>query len=78
MKESCSLDAAARGGETLEKVGELTNLTRERIRQVEVKALAKIEALGAGIGLLDHVDGRRVDNGKRRLPILVEDDGDDA
>ena len=74
LVDSCALDVADRGGETLERVGELTNLTRERIRQVEVKALAKIEALGAAIGLTDHVDGRRSNDGKRRLPILDEID----
>lgn len=45
LSESCSLDIADHGGTTLEDVGAIMNLTRERIRQVEVKALAKIEAL---------------------------------
>jgi hypothetical protein len=45
MAESCALDVADRGGTTLEDVGAIMNLTRERIRQVEVKALAKLEAL---------------------------------
>lgn len=44
MEESCALDVADRGGITLEEVGEITNLTRERIRQVEVRGLAKIKA----------------------------------
>lgn len=43
MQESCALDVADRGGITLEEVGEITNLTRERIRQVEVRGLAKIK-----------------------------------
>lgn len=34
---SCVLDVADRGGMTLEEVGGVTNLTRERIRQIEVK-----------------------------------------
>jgi len=33
--ESCSLDVADRGEQTLEDIGLLTNLTRERIRQIE-------------------------------------------
>jgi hypothetical protein len=41
MVESCSLDVADRGGETLETVGALMNVTRERIRQLEEKASAK-------------------------------------
>lgn len=42
LNESCALDVADQGGETLEVVGELMNMTRERVRQVEEKALVKI------------------------------------
>jgi hypothetical protein len=42
LAETCALDVAARGGETLEEVGGLLNITRERIRQVEVRALLKL------------------------------------
>ncbi len=42
MSETCALDVADRGGITLEEVGELLNLTRERIRQVEVFGLEKL------------------------------------
>ena len=35
MRDSCALDVADRGGETLESVGSLMNLTRERIRQIQ-------------------------------------------
>ena len=42
MKETCALDIADRGGVTLEEVGEILNLTRERIRQVEVIGLEKL------------------------------------
>ena len=42
MKETCALDVADKGGITLEEVGEILNLTRERIRQVEVRGLAKM------------------------------------
>ena len=44
MPESCALDVADLGGVTLEVVGALLNVTRERIRQLEVKALAKLES----------------------------------
>ncbi len=44
MAETCSLDVADRGGTTLEEVGIILNLTRERIRQVEVRGLTKIRA----------------------------------
>ena len=43
MAETCSLDVADRGGSTLEEVGTILNLTRERIRQVEVRGLTKIK-----------------------------------
>lgn len=42
LPETCALDVAERGGMTLEAVGELMNLTRERIRQVESTGLRKI------------------------------------
>ena len=41
--ETCALDVAERGGITLEEVGEIMNLTRERIRQVEVRGLLKLK-----------------------------------
>ena len=44
MSETCALDVADRGGITLEEVGELLNLTRERIRQVEVFGLDKLRS----------------------------------
>jgi hypothetical protein len=72
MGESCALDVADRGGTTLEDVGAIMNLTRERIRQVEVKALAKLEALRDMMALRDYVDEGPV--GKRRLPRLTQAD----
>jgi hypothetical protein len=72
MNESCALDVADRGGTTLEDVGAIMNLTRERIRQVEVKALAKLEALRDMLALRDYIDEGPV--GKRRLPKLAATD----
>ena len=52
MAETCSLDVADRGGITLEEVGAILNLTRERIRQVEVRGLVKIKNhTGSDLGL---------------------------
>jgi hypothetical protein len=45
LGESCALDVAERGGITLEEVGHIMNLTRERIRQVEVRGLEKLNGL---------------------------------
>jgi len=45
LAETCALDVADRGGITLEEVGSIMNLTRERIRQVETRGLLKLRAL---------------------------------
>jgi Sigma-70, region 4 len=42
LAETCALDVAERGGITLEEVGEIMNLTRERIRQVETRGLLRL------------------------------------
>jgi hypothetical protein len=47
MRETCALDVADRSGITLEEVGEIMNLTRERIRQVEVRGLLKLKMASA-------------------------------
>lgn len=75
MTETCALDVADRGGTTLEEVGAIMNLTRERIRQVEVKGLAKLQALRDMNALRDYVDEGPV--GKRRLPVLSRDEDED-
>lgn len=49
LAETCALDVAERGGITLEEVGEIMNLTRERIRQVEVSGLEKLKAGDASL-----------------------------
>jgi len=40
LGESCALDVAERGGVTVEHLGAMLNVTRERIRQLEIRALA--------------------------------------
>lgn len=56
MPDTCVLDVADRGGITLEEVGEQLNLTRERVRQLESRGLAKLQALGEMAALSDHLD----------------------
>jgi hypothetical protein len=56
LRETCALDIADRGGITLEEVGEIMNLTRERIRQLETRGLAKLKALGSMSALEDYLD----------------------
>ncbi|MGE0547300.1 MAG: sigma factor-like helix-turn-helix DNA-binding protein [Kofleriaceae bacterium] len=44
LQHTCALDVAEDGARTLEQIGEITNLTRERVRQVEVRGLLKLKA----------------------------------
>jgi hypothetical protein len=45
LADTCALDVADRGGITLEEVGAIMNLTRERIRQVETRGLQKLRSV---------------------------------
>lgn len=45
LTESCVLDVADRGGATLEELGAMFNMTRERVRQIEHKALQLVRRL---------------------------------
>ena len=63
LENTCALDVADRGGITLEEVGAIMNLTRERIRQVETRGLLKLRAIAedeprSGQPGLDKPDGR--------------------
>lgn len=46
LEHSCALDVSEQGGLTLEEVGHILNLTRERVRQVEVDGLEKLKVTG--------------------------------
>ena len=45
MAETCALDVADRQGITLEEVGVIMNLTRERVRQLEMRGLSKLRVI---------------------------------
>jgi hypothetical protein len=68
LPETCSLDVADQDGATLEDVGELLNVTRERIRMIEVVALAKVLAAQ---DLGDHAEDRS-ETGKRSLAYALK------
>ena len=54
LAETCSLAVAARLGETLEDVGALLNLTRERARQIETRALETLRRCAPAMA--EHMD----------------------
>lgn len=43
-QESCSLDLADRGRMRLQEIADVLGVTRERVRQIELKAMAKLAA----------------------------------
>jgi hypothetical protein len=51
LEETCALDVAERGGVTLEEVGAILNLTRERVRQIECRGAAKCRRVWEREGL---------------------------
>lgn len=69
---SCALDVAERGGLSLEDVGTVANLSRERVRQVEHDALAKLRAGARTMPQLAEAFG--APPAKRRLPVVQHED----
>ncbi len=53
MSMSCALDIADEGGVRLDDIGALLNITRERARQIESRALEKLSGMAPGAGLKD-------------------------
>ena len=63
LPETCALDVANDRERTLEELGALTNMTRERIRQIETIALDKIRATDTAQLASDYADDPDVSNG---------------
>ena len=72
LEETCALDVAERGGITLEEVGDIMNLTRERIRQVEVSGLEKLK--GSDVPLHTFVEGRELEAIEKSDEAPADDD----
>lgn len=68
LDETCALDVADRGGITLEEVGTIMNLTRERIRQVETRGLLKLRTIAE--------DEPRIPPAVPRATVFDQDDED--
>ncbi len=45
LSDTCALDVAERGATSLEDVSTLMNVTRERVRQIETQAMAKLSSV---------------------------------
>ena len=64
LPETCALDVASTRERTLEELGALTNMTRERVRQIETIALAKIRMTDTARQLVsDYANDPDVSNG---------------
>jgi len=86
LAHTCALDVADGGGLTLEEVGEITNLTRERVRQLETRGLIVLRQYAAAHGIeredayFPHADGNqtskpssaREESAKRARAAYVE------
>lgn len=44
MTDSCALEVADRGGVKLREMGDILGVSRERVRQMETRAIAKLKA----------------------------------
>jgi hypothetical protein len=57
-QHTCALRVAEQGGMTLEEIGQVMNLTRERVRQIETKALYALRSLAGLVAAVDdELDG---------------------
>lgn len=64
QKESCALDIAARGPQSLDDVAAAMNITREAVRLIEAQAIAKLS------GYLESFEKEYVNRTKYRLTVL--------
>jgi len=67
LEETCLLDVAEKGPQTLVRTAELMNVTRSRVQQLEEIAVAAFRARSEKTGL---GDAEEDDRPRRRLPIV--------
>lgn len=76
---TCSLDVADEGEHTLEELGQIFGVTRERVRQVQADALGNVRPIGLARGdaaLFAHAEGSTFDEtadearGSRRKEVV--------
>lgn len=80
IPHTCALDVAEAAGATLEEVGDAINVTRERVRQIEEKAVAllRLGEMGPGGEAGDAIEIlREGDDGGRGAPPPDEDMDED-
>lgn len=78
MTETCALDVADRGPVSLEDVGALINLTRERVRQVESNGRLAFFAMAPELrSYVSHADAERADDARDSGTIMraMRDEG---
>lgn len=73
MTESCALDVADRGEATLAEIGRVLNVSRERVRQIEVGALVHLERKRVA-RLLGEEEIDVVGYGRRRVDAKLDID----
>ncbi len=79
LAETCAIDIADRGGVALEVIGSVLNVTRERSRQIVVKALRKIrralERVAVEANFNPAGEGVDIDEPEVDRPDQEDDDG---
>jgi len=72
IPETCALDVADRGGEDLEAIAAMLNLTRERVRQIATASLARVS-----VGLCQFWQ-EESSGGRRPVRHLIDPEADDG
>lgn len=77
MRETCALDVADRGGATLERTGEMLNVTRERVRQMEKRAKARMLAAMSPEQREAFAEALDLGTQRHHLPVVQDDNEED-